>query len=183
MLYIISGASRAGKSIVAKRISKIKNIPYLSLDWIMMGFTNGVPEFGIHDKLFPDEIAEKMWRFLKAMMESMLYTETDCIIEGEALLPDLIKELLVNHPEDIRVCFLGFTDIDVNKKFKEIKSFSDAKNDWLIKESDDYIMDHIQNMIDYSKKIEKLCHGHGITYFDTSLNFNRALDEVLAYMA
>lgn len=44
-----------------------------------MGFTNGFTECGIHDMLFPDEIAEKSWPFLKAMLESMLWTEVDYI--------------------------------------------------------------------------------------------------------
>ncbi len=46
----------------------------------MMGFTNGAPEFGIHDKLWPDEIADKLWPFLHAMFESMLYGEVDYVI-------------------------------------------------------------------------------------------------------
>ena len=73
--------------MIAKRIATQKGIPYLSLDWIRMGFANGIPEYGVHDKLFPDEIAERLWGFLKAMFESMLYVATDCVIKGEALLP------------------------------------------------------------------------------------------------
>jgi adenylate kinase family enzyme len=42
MLYLISGASRAGKTLIAKRISEQVGIPYLSLDWLIMGFTNGI---------------------------------------------------------------------------------------------------------------------------------------------
>ena len=116
MQYIISGASRSGKSIVARQIASSKGIPYLSLDWIMMGFTNGIPEYGVHDKLWPDEIAERLWGFLKAMFESMIYTKTDCVIEGEAILPDLIKELMIKYPDEIRICFLGFTKIDPDVK-------------------------------------------------------------------
>ena len=69
----------------------------MSLDWLVMGFTNGAPHYGIHDKLFPNEIAEKFWRFLKAMCESMLWSEVDYVIEGEAILPVLMRELLDKH--------------------------------------------------------------------------------------
>lgn len=69
MLYIIGGASRSGKTIIAEELSVKMKIPYLSLDWIMMGFTNEIPEYGIHDLLFPDDIAERLWSFLKAMLE------------------------------------------------------------------------------------------------------------------
>ena len=120
-----------------------------------MGFTNGLPENGIHDKLFPDEIAEKLWSFLKAMCESMLWADIDYVIEGEAILPELMQELLDKHPDKIRICFLGFTDIDREQKIKALKTFSAGKKDWLLKESDDYIYDHIDNMVRHSRKNQK----------------------------
>ena len=79
------------------------NIPYLSLDWLIMGFTNGIPEFGIHDKLWPNEIAEKFWDFLKAMLENMVWSEVDYIIEGEAILPELIHEFLKKYPDNFKI--------------------------------------------------------------------------------
>ncbi len=57
MIYIISGASRSGKTLIAEKMVKQYGIPYVSLDWLVMGFTNGIPEYGIHDKLWPNEIS------------------------------------------------------------------------------------------------------------------------------
>ena len=74
MLYIIGGASRSGKTTIAKKIFDRRKIPCLSLDWLVMGFTNGIPAYGIHDLLLPDEIAGNLWSFLRAMCESMLWT-------------------------------------------------------------------------------------------------------------
>ncbi|MGB0929919.1 MAG: hypothetical protein ACPGVB_04035 [Chitinophagales bacterium] len=150
MLYLISGASRAGKTIVAKKLSAQKGIPYLSLDWIMMGFTNGIPEYGIHDLLFPDEIAERLWPFLKAMCESMIWAEDNCVIEGEAILPELITELLKKYPDKIKICFVGYVDISIDEKVSAIKEFSNTKKDWLSDKSDEYIIDHIKNMVAHS---------------------------------
>ena len=82
MLYLISGASRSGKTIIAHNILKQQQIPYVSLDWLVMGFTNGIPEYGIHDRLLPNEIAERLWSFLKAMCESMLWLEGDYVIDN-----------------------------------------------------------------------------------------------------
>ena len=64
MLYILSGTSRSGKTTVARRFLTRTGIPYMSVDAIMMGFTNGIPEYGIHDRLWPNEIAEKNVAFL-----------------------------------------------------------------------------------------------------------------------
>lgn len=182
MLYLISGASRSGKTIIAKNILKRKQIPYMSLDWLVMGFTNGLPENGIHDKLFPDEIAEKLWHFLEAMCESMLWSEIDYVIEGEAILPGLVQKFLKKHPDKIRICFLGYTEIDKDRKMKDLKAFHDGKKDWLLKESDDYIYDHIDNMIAHSRLIKDGCEKYGLRYFDTSGDFLAAIDGATKYI-
>ena len=183
MLYFISGASRSGKTIVAKKLALQKGIPYLSLDWIMMGFTNGIPEYGVHDKLFPDDIARRLWSFLKAMFKSMLAVDTDCIIEGEALLPELIIELTKEYPNQLMICFLGYIDVDINKKFKEIRDFSSKKNDWLEDQSDVYVIDHVKNMITHSKIIKQSCEEYDMQYFDISENFLEDIEDVMKYLS
>ncbi|NNK89991.1 MAG: hypothetical protein HKO89_05230 [Saprospiraceae bacterium] len=182
MLYLISGASRAGKTMIAKEISVRKGISYFSLDWLIMGFTNGMKEYGIHDKLFPDEIAERSWSFLKAMFESMIWGEEDYIIEGEAILPELIIELSRKHPGKLRICFLGYTDVDACNKLREIKQYTSGTRDWLNKESDEYIIDHIHNMIAHSIRIRKSCTEHGLAYFDTSEAFIERIEEACKYL-
>lgn len=181
MIYIISGTSRSGKTLVAKKMMRQYKIPYLSLDWLVMGFTNGVPQYGIHDKLWPNEIAERFWDFLKAMLENMIWSETDYIIEGEAVLPELITELLAKHPDRIKVCFVGYTDMNVKAKVKDVYSYSYG-NDWLTNESNTYVERHISNMIEYSKRIEKSCKEYGIRFFDTSKDFTEVLDAIVAYL-
>lgn len=182
MLYLISGASRAGKTVIAKKISSQEGLSYFSLDWLIMGFTNGLPEYGIHHMLFPDEIAEKSWCFLKAMFESMIFSEVDYIIEGEALLPELLVELLEKYPGKIKSCFVGFTRVSVEEKVKAVKEFSLEQKDWLSDKPDAYIVDHVKNMMAHSEKIKKSCEENGITYFDTSINFIAAIENVIKYL-
>jgi hypothetical protein len=182
MLYLIGGASRAGKTIMAKKILAEKGLSYLSLDWLVMGFTNGIPEYGIHDKLFPEEIAERSWSFLKAMLESMIYVGADCVVEGEALLPELLVELSEKYPDSLRICFIGYTDVTVDEKVKDIKKFSCGKSDWLIDKSDEYIIDHVKNMIAHSKIIKKSCKENDLRYFDTSKYFIDVIENTQEYL-
>lgn len=182
MIYIISGTSRSGKTLIAKKMMKEYNIPYMSLDWLVMGFTNGVPEYGIHDKLWPNEIAEKFWDFLKAMCENMIWTKADYILEGEAVLPELITELLEKYPESIKVCFVGYVDVNLNKKVKDVYEYSNGENDWLTNEPNNYVESHINNMIEYSKRIKKACEECNIKYFDTSSDFINVLNSSIEYL-
>lgn len=177
MLYLISGTSRTGKTMLAKKISSERGISFFSLDWLVMGFSNGIPENGIHHLLYPNEIATRSWKFFEAMFESMLFSEVDYIIEGEAILPELVVKFINKHPNDVKICFLGYTDVDIDRKVKDIKEFSDAKGDWLNTKSDEYITDHVQNMIEHSIKIKKSCKATKLAYFDTSKNFLNVIKE------
>jgi len=182
MLYVVSGTSRSGKTMIAKRILKLKGIPYLSLDWIVMGFTNGMPECGIHDKLFPNEIAEKLQTFFESMCANMLWTGEDYVIEGEAVLPESARSLLNSNPEEVAVCFLGYPRVEVEEKVRQVKTFNDGDRDWLTNESDDVIERHIENMVQYSRKIEKECAEYNVRYFDTSNDLMGTVDQATHYM-
>lgn len=182
MIYIISGASRSGKSIVAKGFFEKNFIPYIPLDCLMMGFMNGVSSLGIHDKLWPDEIAEKMWPFLKAVCKNMIDNEIDYIFEGEAVLPEHIKELSDLHPGQIKTCFLGYTEVDVKKKISEVKRYPNHLNDWLLSQEEEEILNHIENMITYSHRIKKECIKYNLDYFDTSKDFEKQIDKVIMFL-
>ena len=175
MLFLVSGTSRSGKTLVARKILVDKKIPYLSLDWLMMGFNNGIPEYGIHHLLWPNEIAEKMEPFLRGVIDTMLVDGMDYVIEGEAMRPQWVAGLIGEHPDEIRAAFLGYTEINVEDKIALVRKHADGENDWLTSESDEYIRDHIGNMIAYSKMIKAECERHGLPYFDTSADFQGAI--------
>ena len=182
MLFLVSGTSRSGKTLIAKKILADKRIPYLSLDWLMMGFNDGIPEYGIHHLLWPNEIAEKMGPFLLGMIDSMLVDGMDYVIEGEAMLPQLVADLVEKHPDKIKVVFVGYTEINVKDKVALVKEHGDGEKDWLTNESDEYIRDHIGNMIAYSKMIKNGCEKHGLSYFDTSEDFSGAIEAATDFL-
>jgi hypothetical protein len=85
-------------------------------------------------------------------------------------------------PQDkIRIVFGGYTEICAEKT-ELVKKFSDEENDWLTKEPDDYIRDHISNMVAYSKMIKAECEKHSLPYFDTSHDFLAATDRATAHL-
>jgi 2-phosphoglycerate kinase len=182
MLFLVGGTSRSGKTLIARNILSAKQIPYLSLDWLMMGFNDGIPEFGIHHLLWPNEIAEKMGPFLQGMIDCMLVDGMDYVIEGEAMLPQQVSELIEKYPDKIRAVFVGYTEISVEDKVALVKEHSDPENDWLTSESDEYIRDHIGNMVAYSKTIKSECEKYGLSYFDTSEDFSGAIEAATDFL-
>ena len=112
----------------------------------------------------------------------MLYEGTDYVIEGEAMLPELMSELLSQYPTQIKVAFLGFSTIDINTKVSLIKTHCEEESDWLTSESDDYIQDHVENMILYSKMIRRACSKYELPYFDTSESFETTKRQVKQFL-
>ena len=147
-----------------------------------MGFTNGMPQCGIHDKLFPDEIAQRMREFFEAMCNSMLWTEVDHVIEGEAILPESARSLQDRNPGKVKACFLGYADIDVDEKVREVNAHGEPTGDWLMNESQEGIHRHIENMVGYSRKVRQQCANCNVSYFDTSSDFLKTLDQATQYL-
>jgi 2-phosphoglycerate kinase len=182
MLFFVSGASRSGKTHIARKILADRQIPYLSLDWLMMGFNDGIPDYGIHHLLWPDDVARRMRPFLQGMIDCMLVDGMDYVIEGEAMLPQLAADLIEQRPDAVKAAFLGYTEIDVENKVALVKKYGGSENDWLTDESDEYIRNHIGNMIAYSKMIKKECEKHGLPYFDTSDDFQGATEAATDFL-
>ena len=95
--------------------------------------------------------------------------------EGEAMLPQSVADLVEKYPDKIKAVFVGYTEINVTDKVSLVKKHGDGENDWLTSQSDEYIRDHIGNMISYSKMIKNECEEHRLSYFDTSEAFLGAI--------
>ncbi|XMB73188.1 hypothetical protein RJI07_04565 [Mycoplasmatota bacterium WC30] len=181
MIYIISGTSRSGKSTAVNLLFNKINIPYLPTDTVMMGFHNGMPEIGVDPETYSYEIAKKIWPFLRSMIVCMIENEIDYIFEGEAFLVGDVRSLMDSYPGNVRACFMGYTDISLESKYKQIMKYS-ADNDWFIKNTEEYIKNHLSNMIELSKSIKIECTEHNIKYFDSSKDFEGTITEVVEYL-
>lgn len=101
------------------------------------------------------------------------------MLEGEAFLPCLVRELLDKNRENLRVAFLAYADTSPQQKVSVVKKHSLGEGDWLMQESDEYIESHISNMISYSEMIKAECKKHQIPYFDTSVEFQATINTVI----
>jgi hypothetical protein len=176
-LYLLGGASRAGKSLLARRLTQERGVPYLSLDILMMGLANGVPEFGLD----PDDSGvvrgEKLWPLLRAMCVNILETEVTYLFEGDLLLPAHAAELAREHGAAVRSCFLGYTHVSLEEKLHEIRTFRGGPNDWVSDSSDAYILSLIAEMTEFSRYLERECKQHRLPYIDHRGDFTDALQE------
>lgn len=182
MLYIIGGASRTGKSMISREFMVKTGVPCFSLDVLMMGLANGVPEYGINpdDREFRN--AEKMWPIIRSMLINMIETGLDYIIEGYTILPEHANEIQNLFPDQVKSCFIGYSRIDPKKKLEEIRKYSDLPNDWAKTSSDSEILNLINRSISYSTFLKTECEKYKIPYFDQSDDFIGTQRKILVYL-
>lgn len=186
MLYMIGGASRSGKTLATRKICQAKKIPFLSVDFLVMGFTNGMPHVGIDANQPGEQIAMNIWPFLRGICVCMIENREDFVIEGESMMPHQIYEIMQDYPDDVRSCFIGYSKISETEKLKEIRENNSGRNDWTSTETDESVLRHIKRMTIFSKTIESECNRLGIKYFDSSKDFisvNRRVAEFLTAKA
>lgn len=76
-------------------------IPYFSLDVLMMGFANGLPDYEINPEDPEFRNAGKMWSVLRSMLINMIETDTEHIVEGYIILPEHVNEIQNLFPDQI----------------------------------------------------------------------------------
>jgi adenylate kinase family enzyme len=182
MLYIISGVSRAGKSTLSRMILEEYKIPYMSLDFLYMGYQNAFPDIHIEDEIKSDfKRAEIMWPFVRAVCENAIFAEEKYLIEGVFISPKSIKWLQDKYPGKVRACCIGYREKRIEEKREEIKKY-DCPNNWLKNSTDDFIEHVVKTSKGLSHLTYEECKKYGIKYFDTSSDFLGTLDLAKKYL-
>jgi hypothetical protein len=181
LLLIIGGPGRTGKGILSRRLMAETGQPYLSLDVVKMGLASGVPSYGMDPDASTRAVAEKLWPLVRAMAINMLETEVHYIVEGE-ILPGHAVELAERFPGQVRACFLGYAEVEPERKLREIREFSGLPNDWTVGEPDASVLDVIHASIAFSRELRDECARYNLPYFDTSQDFSAALDRAAAHL-
>jgi 2-phosphoglycerate kinase len=180
LLYLIGGAPRAGKTILARRILAAHRIAYLSLDILMSAIANAMPQWGIK---VPDPAltrAERTWPLTRAIMLGAIETGDDYVIEGDVILPAHVAELQ-RQTAPIRACFLGYASADPATKMDAIRCYASAA-DWTRTLDDAHLLRLVGELRDFSGYLRAECERHGLAYFDESAGFDALLDQALEYL-
>jgi hypothetical protein len=181
MLLFIGGAARSGKGILARRLLREAQLPYLSLDVLKMGLTRGVPEYAIDPNAGGPSVAERMWPLIFQMSQSLVRDQVDYVFEGE-LLPQHVAALHAAHPTQVAGCFLGYRLIRPQEKLYAIRTFGGHPNDWPQEYADDDLLSIIRREIAFSTYLHTECARCNLPYFDTAQGFAEAIHGVVAYV-
>lgn len=182
MLYLVGGASRAGKSMLARKLLMQRHIPYFSIDILMMGLANGFPEFGLDPEDSGVVRGEKLWPILRAMcvniLEEKLYHPT-YLLEGDSLLPKHVAELIRTYGTEVKACFIGYTEVVPVEKLRDIRMFESA---WANSHTGAQALAFIADQMGFSVYLQQECATHNLRFCDCSVDLPKALDDAFHYL-
>ena len=181
MIYLIGGPGCSGKTTLAWQLLKRKNIPFFSLDYLMMGLHHGAPDLGVDPNQPEAIVAPKVWQVSKPMLVAMLENGEEYCVEGFAITPDHTDHLCELFPDNLRACFLGYCTIDLEEKWRNEGRYRE-NNTWLLELSHDEALVQLENMQQESISLRERCLQKGYPFFDTSQAFNQAIDQAAHYL-
>ena len=209
MIYLIGGSPKCGKTALAKKLSSILKIPWISTDSlqsVVQAYTNknDIPKKfpwsirrketkGINDIAYNTFSADEIIKFYRTQAKSVFLAiemmticeitdGNDLIIEGYHIEPSLVIKLRKKYSEkNVRGVFLIKTD---RKKFVRDITKTSTPNDWVIartKNKETYLK--IAEMIcKYGKFFRNEAEKNRLAVFNMNDNFNDKIDNAIAHL-
>jgi 2-phosphoglycerate kinase len=209
MIYLIGGAPRCGKTILAQKLSKKLEIPWMATDTleaIAMSYTSK-KDFSkrfrksvmrktakysndlMYGKYTLDQItsayikqSEAVWRGIEMLVESELKEGRSFILEGYHIQPKFVADLLKKYGRlNVKSVFL--IKSDSNNVLSNSLKYS-YKNDWFVKRAKNYdTYKKIAAMIvQLGGLIRREATKFKLKVFVLDTNFKFKLNSVLRYL-
>lgn len=181
-LILIGGASRSGKSLLARLLLEEQGIPYCSLDNCMMGFQIAFPDCGIHSSQSAYDRSRTFWPWIRHMCQSILNSgEADYLVEGDVLLPIHLQLMMKNYPGRVSGCFLGYSNADRTSIYSRIRKYT-GSNDWIQKLAFEQATNFVGEQIHFSQYLKNESNKRDLNYVDTGTDFMGAIREACSLL-
>lgn len=134
MIYLIGGATHAGKTLYAQRLLEKYHIPYLSLDHLKMGLIrSGTTNLTVFDD---ERLTQYLWPIAREMIKTAIENGQNLTVEG---------------------CYIPFTwQEDFDEHYRK-----NIQCRWLIL-SPEYIESHFEDIRKYACAIEQRIDDSGL---------------------
>ena len=157
MIYLISGASHTGKTLLAQRLLESKHWPYLSLDHLKMGLIrSGNTSLTVFDD---EKLTDYLWPIAREIAKTAIENGQNLIIEGCYVPHSWAEDFDENYLPHIRAVWLVMTEDYINSHWEDIRahgSVIEQRLDDSGLSKEDLIADNLRNL--------ELCRMHGCEY-------------------
>ena len=184
MLYLIGGASRAGKSLLARRLLVEHGVSGFPLDAFMMA-AERLPGhgFAVQSGDSAYQRATALWPFTSEFIFTAAAQMHDYAFEGDYLLPRRVAVFQKKYPGlPTRVVFLDYAQADPARKLQAIREHV-STNDWTSRLDDGALRDLVHRQITFSRQLQAECALWGLPYVEVPVECHvAALARALAIL-
>lgn len=174
MIFLISGSSHTGKTLLAQKLLEKYKYPYLSIDHLKMGLirsnqTNLTPEDD-------DKLTEYLWPIVREMIKTSIENKQNLIVEGCYIPYDFKKDFSGEYLAHIKHVCLVFSEEYIENNYDDIIKHGSAIESRI---DDNYPK---ELMLEDNKKTLEGCRKYDCEYIliDKAYNFEVDMDIVLS---
>ena len=122
MVILITGATHAGKTLLAQRLLEELKIPYLSIDHLKMGLIrSGCTSLTPEDD---EALTDYLWPIVREIIKTAVENRQNLIVEG-CYVPFAWRwDFDETYLRDIRFMCLAMTESYIDGHFEEIRSYA-----------------------------------------------------------
>jgi len=181
---IIAGASRAGKSTLAGKINEELNYFVINIDKLVATFGGAYPQLDIRLNWNREKTTNNIAPFLGHFLG--LFSSADghkFVLEGSYVNFEKILPVLQTYGiEELKNHFLCIGLVQNKKTVDEfVRDFKkyDTKDDWTHGFSDDDLKEIAEDVISFSRDMSEHLAKYGFTVYDTSIERERVLSQIV----
>jgi hypothetical protein len=178
--YIICGASRSGKSVLARRLQEKFKVSWILGDAIVSSMEDVFPDLEISHHGNLQDIGDRFADYIKFLLWHYGYAGCGYVLDTTHLYPRHIIGMR-EKIGDVPSVFLGYAQADPGEKLRQIRSF-DPNWWWTSELSDTELKQLIHDQISKSIELKEACGELGIPYVDVSPHFEESLDRAEAIL-
>jgi hypothetical protein len=182
MLFLLGGAARSGKSIIARRILAEKNIPFFCLDLLAHGVARTIPQLQVDLDSDDASVGERIWPLVKSVAAMIIKERIDYLLEGASLQPKHAQELISEFPAQVQACFVGYAEAEVVEKFEQVRRYGGGSDDWMMQFDDGTVRKELERLIMVSEALREECKKYQLRYFETSMDFDKSVEKVIEFL-
>ena len=157
MIFLITGASHTGKTLLAQRLLEKYHYPYLSIDHLKMGlirsgYTGLTPEDD-------EELVAYLWPIVREMIKTAVENRQNLIVEGCYIPQDWRKDFSDRYLREIRFYCLVMSRTYIEQHFSDIRKYAGEIEERL--DDTDFTM---ETAIEDNARYLEMCEKQGLRY-------------------
>ena len=119
MIFLITGASHTGKTVLAQKLLEKYQYPYLSIDHLKMGLIRS-GQTDLTPLSDDDDLTSYLWPIVREMIKTTIENQQNLIVEGCYIPMDWEKDFSASYLEQIQFYCLIMSEAYIRTHFDDI---------------------------------------------------------------